>query len=48
MLWGIWALMQADISDIDFDYTTYAHQRLTEYFRLKDALNSDSVAETKR
>ena len=30
--WGIWALIQATISQIDFDYATYAELRLAEYF----------------
>ena len=30
--WGVWALIQAEISQIDFDYATYAEQRLGEYW----------------
>ncbi|KAL8304296.1 hypothetical protein RB597_004471 [Gaeumannomyces tritici] len=30
--WGIWALIQATISDIDFDYASYAETRLNEYW----------------
>lgn len=30
--WGIWALIQATISEIDFDYATYAETRLGEYY----------------
>ena len=30
--WGIWALIQATISQIDFDYAAYAELRLAEYF----------------
>lgn len=29
--WGIWALIQAQISTIDFDYADYAEQRFGEY-----------------
>jgi len=29
--WGIWALIQAEISQIDFDYASYAEVRLAEY-----------------
>lgn len=29
--WGIWALIQATISEIDFDYASYAETRLGEY-----------------
>lgn len=30
--WGIWALIQATISTIDFDYANYAEVRLGEYW----------------
>ena len=30
--WGIWALIQATISQIDFDYASYAEVRLGEYW----------------
>ncbi len=33
--WGIWALIQATISQIDFDYETYAELRLGEYWAWK-------------
>jgi ethanolamine kinase len=36
--WGIWALIQATISQIDFDYAGYAEIRLGEYWSWKDAL----------
>lgn len=32
LYWGIWALIQATISQIDFDYATYAETRLAEYW----------------
>lgn len=32
LFWGIWALIQATISQIDFDYASYAEVRLGEYF----------------
>ena len=32
LYWGIWALIQATISQIDFDYAGYAEVRLGEYF----------------
>ena len=32
LYWGIWALIQAKISQIDFDYSGYAETRLAEYF----------------
>lgn len=33
--WGIWALIQATISEIDFDYAAYAEIRLGEYWGWK-------------
>ncbi|KAI9333203.1 kinase-like domain-containing protein [Zopfochytrium polystomum] len=35
LYWGLWALVQAEISDLDFDYAGYAMLRLTEYLRRK-------------
>jgi ethanolamine kinase len=35
LFWGIWALIQAQISDIDFDYANYAELRLSEYWSWK-------------
>ena len=32
LYWGIWALIQATISQIDFDYASYAEVRLAEYW----------------
>lgn len=29
---GVWALIQAQISQIDFDYASYAETRLGEYY----------------
>ncbi|EME87554.1 ethanolamine kinase [Pseudocercospora fijiensis CIRAD86] len=34
--WGIWALIQATISQIDFDYVKYAEGRLKEYWSWKE------------
>ncbi|KAK3937127.1 ethanolamine kinase 1 [Diplogelasinospora grovesii] len=34
--WGIWALIQATISEIDFDYASYAETRLGEYWAWRD------------
>lgn len=34
--WGIWALIQAQISLIEFDYANYAEVRLGEYWAWKD------------
>ncbi|KAH0360905.1 kinase-like protein, partial [Aureobasidium melanogenum] len=33
--WGIWSLIQAEISQIDFDYASYADIRLGEYWAWK-------------
>ncbi|KAF1826162.1 ethanolamine kinase [Dissoconium aciculare CBS 342.82] len=35
LFWGIWALIQAQISEIDFDYASYAELRLSEYWSWK-------------
>ncbi|KAH6626001.1 kinase-like domain-containing protein [Chaetomium sp. MPI-SDFR-AT-0129] len=34
--WGIWALIQATISEIDFDYASYAETRLGEYYAWRE------------
>jgi ethanolamine kinase len=39
--WGVWALIQATISQIDFDYANYADLRLDEYWAWKDSLGKD-------
>ncbi|KAI8900485.1 kinase-like domain-containing protein [Globomyces pollinis-pini] len=31
--WSLWALVQAEISDLDFDYLDYAVMRLNEYYK---------------
>ena len=36
LYWGIWALIQATISQIDFDYASYAEVRLGEYFAWRE------------
>ena len=43
LLWGTWALMQLEKSSIDFDYASYAMDRLRCYFELKDALIQSQV-----
>ncbi|KAI1812742.1 kinase-like protein [Poronia punctata] len=46
--WGIWALIQATISHIDFDYAEYAEIRLGEYWAWKaelDGTRNDTGAE---
>lgn len=36
--WGVWAMVQAQTSSIDFDYTAYALTRFESYFKLKKNL----------
>jgi ethanolamine kinase len=36
LYWGIWAIIQHEISQIDFDYATYAEHRLHEYWAFKE------------
>ncbi|CAO3702338.1 unnamed protein product [Rhizopus stolonifer] len=38
--WGLWAMIQAMVSDIDFNYMEYAVLRLNEYHKLKDQVLS--------
>ncbi|KAH8675863.1 choline/ethanolamine kinase [Xylariales sp. PMI_506] len=45
--WGIWALIQATISDIDFDYASYAEIRLGEYWAWKAEVSGSRAAEGK-
>nr|CAH7756816.1 unnamed protein product [Callosobruchus chinensis] len=40
IFWGVWALIQAEHSYINFDYIQYAHVRFSEYFAKKDTLLS--------
>lgn len=51
LYWGIWALIQAEISQIDFDYAAYAELRLAEYFNWKSAVTGavgkESLRETR-
>jgi ethanolamine kinase len=39
--WGIWALIQAQISLIDFDYASYAEVRLGEYWAWKEEKSTE-------
>lgn len=43
--WGIWSLIQAEISQIDFDYADYAEVRLGEYWAWQDEITGARVAE---
>ena len=33
VLWGVWGLLQSQLSTIEFDFLGYARQRLNEYFK---------------
>ncbi|XP_013134700.1 PREDICTED: ethanolamine kinase isoform X2 [Papilio polytes] len=37
-MWGIWSLVQYELSDIDFDFGRYAEIRLNRYFDQKDKI----------
>ncbi|KAI9764006.1 MAG: hypothetical protein M1840_008954 [Geoglossum simile] len=45
--WGIWALVQATISQIDFDYASYAEVRLSEYWAWRAEIEGTRMAEGK-
>ena len=47
LYWGIWALIQATISQIDFDYAEYAEIRLGEYFAWREEVDGTRVREGK-
>mmetsp|Transcript_36037 Transcript_36037/g.102033 ORF Transcript_36037/g.102033 Transcript_36037/m.102033 type:complete len:356 (-) Transcript_36037:154-1221(-) len=36
LFWGLWAILQAKFSNLDFDYIEYAQMRYDEYKRRKD------------
>jgi ethanolamine kinase len=40
--WGVWAAIQSSISDIDFDYASYANLRLEEYTKWKKSRDYSS------
>jgi ethanolamine kinase len=45
--WGIWALIQATISQIDFDYAAYAEIRLGEYWAWREEMDGSREASEK-
>lgn len=45
LFWGVWALIQAMISQIDFDYASYAELRLSEYWAWKEEHNGSRERE---
>lgn len=40
IMWGLWGLIQATQSEIEFDYFEYSLQRLTEFRRRRDEFMS--------
>lgn len=38
LMWGLWALVQSHLSELDFDYVHYAQLRLSSYQQLKSTL----------
>jgi ethanolamine kinase len=46
LYWGIWALIQATISTIDFNYAEYAEIRLGEYTAWRNAENAGTLTDT--
>ncbi|KAG9234136.1 kinase-like domain-containing protein [Amylocarpus encephaloides] len=46
--WGIWALIQATISQIDFDYASYAEIRLGEYWSWREECDGSRAASGKK
>jgi len=47
LYWGIWALIQATISMIDFDYASYAEVRLGEYWAWRAESDNSRAKEGK-
>jgi ethanolamine kinase len=45
--WGIWSLVQAQISQIDFDYANYAEIRLGEYWAWRDEMTGSRASENR-
>lgn len=45
LFWGVWSLIQASISDIDFDYAWYADRRLQDYWDWKHEVTGARKAE---
>jgi ethanolamine kinase len=37
-MWGLWALVQSRLSQLDFDYVNYAKLRLDSYYKLRTIL----------
>ena len=48
LYWGTWSLIQATISEIDFDYAAYAEERLGEYFAWRSELDGTRAQEGRK
>jgi ethanolamine kinase len=48
LYWGIWSLIQARISEIDFDYSAYAEERLGEYFAWRNETKGSRTLEASK
>lgn len=48
LYWGIWSLIQARISEIDFNYSDYAEERLGEYFAWRAEVDGSRVQQDSR
>ena len=44
LYWGVWALIQAEISTIDFDYVEFARLRLGEYWAWRGSCGEKTEA----
>ncbi|XP_072941683.1 ethanolamine kinase [Epargyreus clarus] len=42
-LWGIWSLVQYELSDIDFDFGRYAEIRINKYYEDKDKVFKEFI-----
>ena len=38
LMWGIWSLVQAQSSQLDFNFVKYAQERFNQYFKTKNEL----------
>lgn len=45
LYWGVWAIIQSVISQIDFDYASYAEVRLGEYYAWRAEMEGSRVGE---
>ena len=38
LMWGIWSLVQAQVSKLEFDFVAYAQIRFDQYYKKKKEL----------